>query len=122
MPDIPAIFVDSERHPLHVIAVRILHIRRPHLNQPCVLLHVKDADDGCRNESGNKAHPCFDPSFVKKHAHDLAFTFSRKISFNEIGSTSMLPARSMRACSTMESTLWLATNENARPAHITLSM
>jgi hypothetical protein len=65
---------------------------------------------------GVRFPPGLYPSLVKKHIHDLAFTFSRKISFNEIGSTSTLPACNMRTCSTMESTLWLATNEAVFPS------
>src|ERR1700720_1051270 len=105
MPEIPAIFMNPLRHPFHVVPTRVLQLGRPHADQPCVLLHVKETDNGCSNESSKETHPRLDPSFVKKHAHDLAFTFSRKISFNEIGSTSMLPACNMRTCSTMESTL-----------------
>ena len=48
----------------------------------------------------------------------VAFTFSRKISFSEMGSTSMFPAFNMRMCSMIESRLRLAIRDTVRPSSL----
>src|ERR1700761_1218326 len=54
------------------------------------------------------------PRLIEQHVHDCTFTFSRKISFSDNGSTSMLSARNMRTCSVIESRLRLGVKETVR--------
>src|ERR1700722_3696889 len=122
MPQIPAALVDPKRHPCEVISLRVLQLLRPPFHQPGVLLHMKGAHDGCGHETRKESHPRFNPGFVEQHLHDRAFTFSRKISFSEMGSTSMLPALSMRMCSMIKSRLRLEIKDTVRPSSCTRSI